>query len=308
MPNRIAAGGVSGLSTIIYYLLKDNGYPSLPVGTLMLLFNGVLLLVAWRIAGTKYVAKTIYGTVGLSVAVDVLAHYTPALASDNLLLAALYGGATTGIGLGMVFKAGGNTGGTDIVAQLLSRRVPLAVGQLMLVVDAAITITAGFAFGLNYALYAAVAIVVSGASIDLVLEGLGGREGSLDHLGRGRRRSAPLSTTSSSVAPRPSQLPASTPVSARGMLYVVVSRRELDDLKRLVVGSRSHRVHGDIRRARGHRRGLSAVRHALKAGERKLRRCESRAGTRMPYRAGSRRGENRVVWGRGPRSGPKGCR
>lgn len=233
IPNRIAAGGVSGLSTIIYHLLRDNGLYSPQVGTLMLIFNGVLLLVAWRFSGTKYAGKTIYGTVGLSVAVDVLARYTHALASSNLLLAALWGGAMTGIGLGMVFKAGGNTGGTDIVAQLLSRRVPLAVGQLMLLVDAAITVTAGFAFGLDYALYAAVAIVVGGATIDLVLEGpvvekaawiisdesaaIG--EAITQELGRGA--TAIAATGVYTGAPR-------------GMLYVVVSRQELDDLKRLV--------------------------------------------------------------------------
>src|SRR5512136_1175344 len=59
VPNRIAAGGVSGLSTIIYHLLKDNGYYSPQVGTLMLLFNGVLLVIAWRVVGMRYATKTI---------------------------------------------------------------------------------------------------------------------------------------------------------------------------------------------------------------------------------------------------------
>jgi uncharacterized membrane-anchored protein YitT (DUF2179 family) len=233
IPNKIAAGGVSGLSTIIYHLLKENGFPTLPVGTLMLLFNAVLLLVAWRIAGTKYAAKTIYGTVGLSVAVDLIATRAPALASDNLLLAALYGGATTGIGLGMVFKAGGNTGGTDIVAQLMSRRVPLAVGQLMLLIDAAITITAGFAFGLNYALYAAVAIVVGGASIDLVLEGPVVEKAAWIISDRAEA----IGTAINDELKRGATAIAATGVytgEPRGMLYVVVSRREIDDLKHLV--------------------------------------------------------------------------
>ncbi len=233
IPNRIAAGGVSGLATIIYHLLRDNGFYSPQVGTWMLIFNAVLFVVAWRIAGTKYAGKTIYGIVGLSVAVDVLARFTPTLASSNLLLAALWGGATTGIGLGMVFKAGGNTGGTDIVAQLLSRRIPLAVGQLMLLIDAVITVTAGFAFGLDYALYAAVAIVVGGATIDLVLEGPVVEKAAwiisdeADAIGEainhelGRGATAIAATGVYTGAPR-------------GMLYVVVSRRELDDLKRLV--------------------------------------------------------------------------
>lgn len=233
IPNKIAAGGVSGLSTIIYYVLRGNGIYSPPVGILMLVFNAILLLVAWRLAGTKYAVKTIYGIIGLSVAVDLIATRAPALASDNLLLAALYGGATTGIGLGMVFKAGGNTGGTDIVAQLLARRVPLAVGQLMLLIDAAITITAGFAFGLNYALYAAVAIVVGGASIDLVLEGPVVEKAAWIISDEAEAIGAAINEELN----RGATAIAATGVytgQPRGMLYVVVSRREIDDLKQLV--------------------------------------------------------------------------
>ncbi len=234
IPNKIAAGGVSGLSTIIYYVLKQNGLPAPPVGTMMLVFNGLLLLVAWRLAGTRYAVKTIYGIIGLSLAVDLIATRAPALASDNLLLAALYGGATTGIGLGMVFKAGGNTGGTDIVAQLLARRVPLGVGQLMLLVDAAITVTAGFAFGLNYALYAAVAIVVGGASIDLVLEGVVVEKAAWIISDRAEA----IGSAINEELNRGATALAATGVytgEPRGMLYVVVSRSEIDDLKQLVL-------------------------------------------------------------------------
>ncbi len=66
----------------------------------------------------------------------------------------------TGIGLGMVFKAGGNTGGTDIIAQLLARQAPVGVGQLMLLVDGVVTLIAGVAFGREFALYGVVAIFV----------------------------------------------------------------------------------------------------------------------------------------------------
>ena len=92
----------------------------------MLVLNAVLIFIAWRVRGRHYVAKTLYGAVGLSVLVDVIAPYTPHLAGDDLLLAALWGGAITGLGMGLVFKGGGNTGGTDIVAQLLSRECRLA--------------------------------------------------------------------------------------------------------------------------------------------------------------------------------------
>ena len=233
IPNKIAAGGVSGLATVIYYVAKARGL-YLPVGLQMLVMNIVLLAIAMRTGrGWRYAAKTIYGIVGLSVAVDVFARFVPHLASEDLLLAALYGGVLTGIGLGMVFKAGGNTGGTDLIAQMLSRKVSLGVGQLMLLADAVVTIIAGLVFGWQYALYAVVAIFVSGQTIDIVLEGLGTEKAAFiisdeiaaigdaitGDLGRGATALAATGVYSG---------------EPRGMLFVVVTRKELDDLKALV--------------------------------------------------------------------------
>jgi uncharacterized membrane-anchored protein YitT (DUF2179 family) len=233
VPNRLAAGGVSGLATVIYYWSKANMGIVVPVGIGMLLMNAVLLAVAWRFRGLGYVAKTLYGAVGLSVLVDVLAPFTPALASDDLLLAALYGGAICGLGMGLVFKAGGNTGGTDIVGQLLSRRLPFGVGQIMLVVDAGVMLLAALQFGPKLALYGAVAIFVNSTAIDLVLEGISVEKAVWiisDHvdrlgesinleLGRGATR---IEATGVFTGER------------RGTLLVVLSRNELDSLKAIV--------------------------------------------------------------------------
>lgn len=233
IPNRLAAGGVSGLSTVLYYFFRETFDVTVPVGMMMLAMNVVLLLVAIRIKGWRYGARTVYGMVALSVAVDVLAPFTPHLAANDRLLAVLYGGAVTGIGMGLVFKARGNTGGTDIVAQLLVEKVNLGVGQLMLIADAVVTLVAAVVLGPDLALYGAVAIFVMGAVIDLVQEGLATEKaafimcndpdavaGAVMHqLGRG-----------------------ATGISARGlyseeereMIFTVVSRRELDALKALV--------------------------------------------------------------------------
>lgn len=229
IPNKIAAGGVSGLATVIYYVGKENGV-TLPVGLQMLVMNVALLGFALRARGLRYATKVIYGTVLLSVAIDLGARFIEPLASDDPLLAALYGGVLTGIGLGMVFKAGGNTGGTDLIAQLLARHVSLGVGQLMLVADGVVTVIAGLVFGWEYALYAVVAIFVSGQTIDIVLEGLAVEkavfiisdaserigEAITGELGRG---ATALSATGVYTG------------ESRGMLFVVVSRKELDGLK-----------------------------------------------------------------------------
>lgn len=233
IPHRIAAGGVSGLATVIYHWLTDASGVTLPVGVQMLLMNGVLLLFAVRSRGIRYALKTIYGIVMLSVFIDVFATFTTPLAGDDLLLAALYGGALSGVGMGLVFKAGGNTGGTDIIAQLLTRRMPFGVGQIMFVVDAAVIILAAFAFGPELALYGAVAVFVATMTIDVMLEGISVEkavwiisdrwesigEAINNDLGRGATRIGATGVWTG---------------EERGMLFVVLSRNELDGLKQVV--------------------------------------------------------------------------
>ncbi len=231
IPNRLAAGGVSGLATIVHYVALPVA--DLPVGVVMLALNTALLVVAWRARGWRYLARTVYGTVALSVAVDLGALVVRPLATNDPLLAALYGGAVTGLGLGIVFKAGGNTGGTDIIAQLLARRVSLGIGQLMLLADAFVMVLAAFAFGPTLALYGIVAVFVGGAVIDVVQEGLSVNKAAyiisdasekvadaiLSELGRGATafRARGLYTGAD-----------------REVIFTVVSRRELDPLKSLV--------------------------------------------------------------------------
>ena len=234
IPNRLAAGGVSGLATVFYYLFQDRFGVEVPVGLQMLAMNGVLLAIGVRKKGWRYGAKTVYGMVAMSLAVDLLAPFTPHLAAHDQLLAVLYGGAVTGIGMGLVFKARGNTGGTDIIAQLLVEKVNLGIGQLMLAADAVVTLVAAVVLGPDLALYGAVAVFVMGSVIDVVQEGLSvdkaafiicdepGRvaDAVLHQLGRGA--TGLMARGLYSAEPRE-------------MVFTVVSRREIDSLKALVL-------------------------------------------------------------------------
>lgn len=233
IPNKIAAGGVSGLATVILYVLRDASLPAIPVGVQMLVMNIGLLAVGIRARGWRYGAKTLYGAVALSVAIDLMAPFTPQLAANDHLLAAVWGGALTGIGLGMVFRVGGNTGGSDIVAQLLTKKVSLGVGQLMLILDAVVLLLAMLKFGPELALYGAVAVFVSGSVIDVVQEGLSTEKAAwifsrhneaigqaiLTELGRGATAFAARGLYSG---------------EDRDVIFCVVGRRELDDLKNIV--------------------------------------------------------------------------
>jgi uncharacterized membrane-anchored protein YitT (DUF2179 family) len=252
IPNKLAAGGVSGLATVFHYLFLDKFGVSVPIGVQMLAMNGILLAIGVSQKGWRYGAKTVYGMVAMSVAVDVLAPFTPHLAANDHLLAVLYGGAITGIGMGLVFKARGNTGGTDIVAQLLVEKVNLGIGQLMLAADAVVTLVAAIVLGPDLALYGAVAVFVMGSMIDVVQEGLSVEKAAFiicDEPGRvadavlhqlGRGATGIVARGLYSAEPRE-------------MVFTVVSRREIDALKALVhaVDPKAFVVIADVHEALG---------------------------------------------------------
>jgi uncharacterized membrane-anchored protein YitT (DUF2179 family) len=165
VPNRLAAGGVSGLATVLHYTV------GFPVGLVMVVLNVVILLAGILTHGLSYGVKTLYGAFGLSVLVDILAPFVPKVTGDPML-ATLYGGILSGIGIGIVFRFGGSTGGTDIVAQILARYSNIAVGKLFLIADGFVMLAAAVAFGIKLALYGMISVFVMGWVIDLVQEGV----------------------------------------------------------------------------------------------------------------------------------------
>lgn len=172
VPNRIAAGGVSGLATVIYYIT------SFPIGMTMLFINIPLFLAGVKIMGSSFGVRTIYGIVSLSIFTDFLQPYMSSL-TDDLLLASIYGGVVTGLGLGIVFRSRGTTGGTDVIASLINYYTGITVGEGILIADGIVVSLAGIFFNLEVALYAAVTIFITSQTIDLVQEGLNFKKGVL---------------------------------------------------------------------------------------------------------------------------------
>lgn len=165
IPYKIAAGGVSGLATVLYYLLDW------PVGMIMLAFNIPLFIIGVRLMGAQYGFNTLFGAGMLSLAIDVLAPFTPVMTSD-LLLNSLYGGVIEGIGLGIVFRCKGNTAGTALAAVILNKLFGIRIGQAMMAADFFVIVFAGVAFkSPELALYALIAMFVTGQIVDFVQEG-----------------------------------------------------------------------------------------------------------------------------------------
>jgi uncharacterized membrane-anchored protein YitT (DUF2179 family) len=166
IPNMLAPGGVSGLAVVLYHLFR------LPVGATIILLNIPLFIVGYLVLGPRVVIQSLLGTFLFSIAVEATAPYLPA-ATDDLLLASVYGGVVMGIGVGLVFRFRGSTGGTGLLSLILAKAKGISPGQAMLWGDLVVLAAAVFVFGSEAAMYAAVALFVSVKVIDGILEGLG---------------------------------------------------------------------------------------------------------------------------------------
>lgn len=162
--NKLAAGGISGLGIIFFHLFQ------VPVGLTIFLVNIPLFILAVIYLGKRVVANSILGMLFLSVAVELLS-FLPLLTTD-LLLASVYGGILMGIGLGVVFRFRGSTGGTALSSLLLHRFRGLTAGQGLLGSDILIIGFAAAVFGLEIAMYATLSLFVSSWVIDVIQEGL----------------------------------------------------------------------------------------------------------------------------------------
>ena len=245
IPSRIAAGGVSGLATVIYHLFD------IPVGLTMIVFNIPLFLVSFIVIGSVFGIRTVFGTITLSILIDVFANYAVPITTDPLL-AAIYGGVLNGLGLGIAFRFGGSTGGTDMAAQLISRFFPISVGQALLIVDGLVIFLAGIFFGPELALYALLAVFISTKTIDLVQEGQSYAKAAFiisDH-------SEQIGQSVLSRLERGATMLQGKGVftgSDREVLFVIVSRSEISILRQVVqeIDPKAFLVISDVREVLG---------------------------------------------------------
>lgn len=171
VPNEVVAGGITGLAIML------NSLMDLPIGWLIIAFNIPLFIFGFRmLGGLKFAVRTIYATVLLAFGIDYIAPFLP-IVTDDPLLYSIYGGLLDGIGMGLVLRVGGTTGGTDIIARIVERRYGVAPGRVILLVDIAIYVGAFFLYGPEKALYALIVAFIATRVIDATLAaGKGSRQ------------------------------------------------------------------------------------------------------------------------------------
>jgi len=179
VPANLASGGVTGISQLI------NHFTGWPIGLMVVIGNIPLFLLGWRfLGGRRFALRTVTAILVYSFFTDLLIKLpmfgingaATALINDlrgDLFLNALYGAIVSGIGYGLVYRARGTSGGSDILARILNNWRGISMTQSYLLVDTVVILSAGFIFGWKLALYAMITLYVSGLVAETVLEGGG---------------------------------------------------------------------------------------------------------------------------------------
>ena len=168
-PNQLAPGGISGLAVVL------GEFIPIDEGIIILCLNTPLLIAGAIVFGSQFFFSTIYATVISSLFISA-ASYLPDVflpLTGDLLTAGLAGGVMTAVGMGLIFRQGATTGGTDIIVRLIQRGVPhIKTGVLFMAVDSCIVVLSAVVFGnVNLALYAAVALFANTKVFDAILYG-----------------------------------------------------------------------------------------------------------------------------------------
>ena len=167
-PNDVVVGGVTGGAQLLQSALGT------PIGLVTLIANIPLFIIGFRaLGGFVFGARTIYATVVMSAAIDLLAPYMRPISADPLLYT-LYGGLLDGVGVGLVFRARGTTGGVDIIARLLELQFRARPGRSIMVMNLAVFGAALFAYGPEKVLYAILVAFIGSVALDYTLAAGGG--------------------------------------------------------------------------------------------------------------------------------------
>lgn len=163
IPNRVVSGGFTGIGQLVYH------FTGLSVGTVNIILNVPFFLLSMKSMGMRFGLRSLIAMFGLSLLIDLLPFPQ---ATDDLMLAAVYGGVTMGIGFGLILRGSATTGGTDMLAALLHRVFPqVRVSIGIFLIDGLVIVASAFVFEPQSAMYGLISAFISNVLVDVVLEG-----------------------------------------------------------------------------------------------------------------------------------------
>lgn len=166
IPNAVIDGGVTGLSIMGAHLF------GIPLGVLLFVLNIPFIYIGYKQVGKTFALMSSAGIAALSISTVLLHDVKTILGPNDPLLIVLSGGMLLGVGIGIVLRNGGALDGSEVLAVLLSRKIPFSVGDIILFINAFIFIGASFIFGLESALYSALTYYIAKNVIDIIQVGL----------------------------------------------------------------------------------------------------------------------------------------
>nr|WP_240758511.1 YitT family protein [Lysinibacillus sp. SGAir0095] len=164
VPNTVMDGGVVGISIIVSHLT------GIPTGIFIFFINIPFIYIGYKQIGKTFALTSLLGITILSVATLVMHHIHPF--TTDLLLATVFGGILLGVGVGLVIRYGGCLDGTEVMAILTNKKLPFSVGEIILIINLAIFVVAGFVFTWEQAMYSVIAYFIASKVIDIVVLGM----------------------------------------------------------------------------------------------------------------------------------------
>lgn len=169
-PIGLVTGGFTGLAIVIKSLTNGVIKDGVPIWLSNILLNTPVFIIAYIIKGRKFVGRTVFGAIMLSVWLYIIP--TMDMSQGDFLLAAIFGAVFSGAGIGLVLRGHATTGGTDMVAALIQMKLKhYSIPQIMQILDGIVVLTGLYVFGIRPGMYAIVAIFVATKVTDIVLEG-----------------------------------------------------------------------------------------------------------------------------------------
>ncbi|MCD4672707.1 MAG: YitT family protein [Anaerolineaceae bacterium] len=167
IPAMLLSGGVSGAAQIV------NSFTDWPIGLMVFIGNLPLFFLGWRyLGGARFAIRTGVAITVFSILTDILVYVMPAEGlTHDLVLSSIFGGVMFGAGLGLVYRAKGTSGGSDILGQILYHRKGVPMTQAYFATDTIVLLAGGLAWSWELALYGMIVMYVSGLAAELVLEG-----------------------------------------------------------------------------------------------------------------------------------------
>ena len=224
MPNLVLDGGITGIALMINY------QTGIMLGILTFVLNMPFVLMSWKMLGLRFAGSYLYAMVLLSVCTMLLHHAEPA--TDDELLSIVFGGILLGIGVGMVIKGGACMDGTELLAMLVNKKLPISVGQVIPIINLLIFSVAAFMFGIDRALLSLLTYIIASKLIDQVEAGFNEAKQTIIICNDGKRIAAEIYARLGRTM---------TILDARGlisgkkdMMYCVMTRLELMELRRIV--------------------------------------------------------------------------